>query len=83
MRYPSYKTFLVVYELSIGYKLLFDFTNTTLFFFFFLLKQVMSKFNREGKGYVDFLDYVTYVPLFVEIHEKIIKDPLCSTVRIE
>lgn len=42
----------------------------------------MSKFNREGKGYVDFLDYVTYVPLFIEIHEKIIKDPLCSTVRI-
>ncbi|XP_055996833.1 uncharacterized protein LOC125683138 isoform X3 [Ostrea edulis] len=48
-----------------------------------LTSYVMSKFNREGKGYVDFLDYVTYVPLFVEIHEKIIKDPLCSTVRIE
>lgn len=47
-----------------------------------LTNYVMSKFNREGKGYVDFLDYVTYVPLFIEIHEKIIKDPLCSTVRI-
>lgn len=48
-----------------------------------LTNYVMSKFNREGKGYVDFLDYVTYVPLFIEIHEKIIKDPLCSKVRIK
>lgn len=43
----------------------------------------MSKFNREGKGYVDFLDYVTYVLLFIEIYEKIIKDSLCLKVRIK
>ncbi|XP_055871663.1 uncharacterized protein LOC106067373 isoform X1 [Biomphalaria glabrata] len=39
-------------------------------------RYVMTKFNRDSKGYVDFLDFVTYVPLFVEIHKRIITDPL-------
>ncbi|ESO86074.1 hypothetical protein LOTGIDRAFT_235648 [Lottia gigantea] len=37
---------------------------------------VLSKFNREGRGLIDFMDFVTYIPLFVEIHQRIIKDPL-------
>lgn len=37
---------------------------------------VVDKFNREGKNYVDFLDYLTYVPLFIEIHDYICNDPL-------
>ncbi|CAH1772232.1 unnamed protein product [Owenia fusiformis] len=37
---------------------------------------VMSKFNREHKGVVDFLDYLIYIPLFIEIHERIVMDPL-------
>lgn len=38
--------------------------------------QVLNKFNRDGKGLVDFLDFVMYIPLFMTIHERIIKDPL-------
>ncbi|XP_070534036.1 uncharacterized protein [Ptychodera flava] len=37
---------------------------------------IIDKFNREGKNYVDFLDYLTYVPLFIEIHDNICQDPL-------
>ncbi|XP_050393734.1 uncharacterized protein LOC126811836 isoform X1 [Patella vulgata] len=37
---------------------------------------VLGKFNREGRGLIDFMDFVTYIPLFVEIHQRIIKDPL-------
>jgi len=37
---------------------------------------VVDKFNREKKGMVDFLEYLTYVPLFIEIHSRIVKDPL-------
>ncbi|XP_041361461.1 uncharacterized protein LOC121377513 [Gigantopelta aegis] len=39
---------------------------------------VLSKFNREGKGVFDFMDFVTYIPLFIEIHQRIVKDPLCE-----
>ncbi|XP_059158231.1 uncharacterized protein LOC131942400 [Physella acuta] len=39
-------------------------------------RYVLNKFNRENKGLIDFLDFVTYVPLFVEIHKRIINDPL-------
>ncbi|XP_076456721.1 uncharacterized protein LOC143291019 [Babylonia areolata] len=37
---------------------------------------VLSKFNRECKGLVDFLDFVTYIPLFILIHRRIISHPL-------
>ncbi|XP_012935850.1 uncharacterized protein LOC101855241 [Aplysia californica] len=37
---------------------------------------VLHKFNRENRGVVDFLDFVTYVPLFVEIHKRIVSHPL-------
>ncbi|CAG5121405.1 unnamed protein product, partial [Candidula unifasciata] len=39
-------------------------------------RYVLNKFNRESKGAIDFLDFVTYIPLFVEIHKRIIQDPL-------
>ncbi|XP_022106904.1 mediator of DNA damage checkpoint protein 1-like [Acanthaster planci] len=46
------------------------------------VKLVVEKFNREGKGTVDFLDFLTYIPLFIDIHENIISDPLnLSRVR--
>ena len=44
--------------------------------------QVLSKFNREGSGFVDFLDFVTYVPLFIEIHKRIIQDPFNDSLDI-
>ncbi|CAF0850718.1 unnamed protein product [Adineta steineri] len=34
-----------------------------------------KKFDREGKNYVDFMDWLIYVPLFVEIHTRIISNP--------
>ncbi|XP_052249404.1 uncharacterized protein LOC127857089 isoform X2 [Dreissena polymorpha] len=43
---------------------------------------VLSKFNREGKGFADFLDFVTYVPLFVEIHRRIIQDPFNDSLDV-
>ena len=47
-----------------------------------LLFQVLKKFNREGTGFVDFLDFVTYVPLFIEIHKRIVEDPFNDTLEI-
>ncbi|XP_052763049.1 uncharacterized protein LOC128205452 isoform X2 [Mya arenaria] len=43
---------------------------------------VLSKFNREGRGFADFLDFVTYVPLFIEIHKRIIEDPFNETLNV-
>ena len=37
------------------------------------LKYAKEKF--VGKSYFDLLDYLTYIPLFVHIHQKIIRDP--------
>ncbi|CAF3758771.1 unnamed protein product, partial [Rotaria socialis] len=34
-----------------------------------------KKFDREGKNYVDFMDWLIYVPLFVEIHTRIVSNP--------
>ncbi|XP_033120125.1 titin-like isoform X6 [Anneissia japonica] len=37
---------------------------------------VVNKFGREGNGIVDFLDFLTYLPLFIDIHGNIVNDPL-------
>lgn len=37
---------------------------------------VVERLNHEGRGIVEFLDYLTYVPLFVEIHDSIYGNPL-------
>ncbi|XP_023933387.1 uncharacterized protein LOC106167849 isoform X3 [Lingula anatina] len=37
---------------------------------------VVNKFNRYKNGMVEFLDFLIYCPLFIEVHERIIKDPL-------
>ena len=37
---------------------------------------VVDRLNHEGRGLVEFLDYLTYVPLFVEIHDSISENPL-------
>ncbi|XP_071854255.1 uncharacterized protein [Apostichopus japonicus] len=39
------------------------------------IQMVTDKFDREDKGVVDFLDYVTYIPLFIDIHDSIVSDP--------
>ena len=41
----------------------------------------MTKFNSENRGYVDFLDFLTYVPLFVELHEAILQNPLTNCTK--
>ena len=48
------------------------FSQTVLVVFY----KVLDKFCREKRGVVEFLDFLTYVPLFVEIHEHIKEDPL-------
>lgn len=37
---------------------------------------VVRKFNRDQTGIIDFLDFLTYIPLFLEIHSRIVDDPL-------
>jgi len=37
--------------------------------------QVVGKFDREKKGVVDFLDFLTYIPLFLEVHTRIVSNP--------
>jgi len=40
------------------------------------LEFVTRKFNRTQKGYVEYMDFLTYVPLFVELHDRIVENPL-------
>ena len=40
------------------------------------VEYVVGRLNHEGRGIVEFLDYLTYVPLFVEIHDSISGNPL-------
>ena len=40
---------------------------------------VVDRLNHDNKGLVEFLDYLTYVPLFVEIHDSISGNPLDFT----
>ncbi|XP_072028233.1 uncharacterized protein [Amphiura filiformis] len=40
------------------------------------VKMVVDKLGREGKQTVDFLDFLTYILLFVDIHDYILSDPL-------
>ncbi len=40
---------------------------------------VVDRLNHDNKGLVEFLDYLTYVPLFVEIHDSIYDNPLDFT----
>lgn len=41
--------------------------------------QVVDRLNHDKKGLVEFLDYLTYVPLFVEIHDSVCGNPLDFT----
>ncbi|CAK8696648.1 unnamed protein product [Clavelina lepadiformis] len=37
---------------------------------------IIQQFSRKNSGELDFLDFVTYVPLFLNIHRKIVNNPL-------
>ena len=37
---------------------------------------IVNKFSENGKCFVDFLDFLTYIPLFMEIHDTINSNPL-------
>ena len=39
---------------------------------------VKNKFNRTKKGYLEYMDFLTYVPLFVELHDRIVSNPLAT-----
>jgi len=39
---------------------------------------VTNKFNRTKKGYLEYMDYLTYIPLFVELHDRICSNPLAT-----
>ena len=40
---------------------------------------VIERFSRDGKIFVDFMDYLTYIPLFCEIHSTINENPFDTT----
>eukprot|EP00043_Microstomoeca_roanoka_P016491 m.168970 g.168970 ORF g.168970 m.168970 type:complete len:741 (-) comp16468_c7_seq11:524-2746(-) len=40
---------------------------------------IIDKFTEDGKEEVDFLDFLTYIPLFVEIHDTINSNPFNTT----
>ena len=40
---------------------------------------IMHKFGEEGRTWVDFLLYICYIPLFLEIHDTINANPLDDT----
>ena len=40
---------------------------------------IIEKFTEGGKEEVDFLDFLTYIPLFVEIHDTINSNPFETT----
>lgn len=42
------------------------------------LRFVTRKFNRAQKGYIEYMDFLTYVPLFVEVHDRICENPLTT-----
>ncbi|XP_054831251.1 uncharacterized protein LOC129326929 isoform X3 [Eublepharis macularius] len=42
-------------------------------------RSALKKFNRTDEDVLSFLDFVTYIPLFVEIHEGIVENPLSLT----
>lgn len=42
-------------------------------------KIIIAKFSEGGKAYVDFLDFLTYIPLFIEIHGTINENPFDDT----
>ena len=47
-----------------------------------LCLQVMGKFDREKNGMVDFLDFLTYIPLFLEVHNRIVTNPFSEDVDL-
>ncbi|XP_078481132.1 uncharacterized protein LOC100182831 [Ciona intestinalis] len=38
-------------------------------------EEIIKKLSRGNSGRLDFLDFVTYAPLFVNIHQTIVKNP--------
>ena len=36
----------------------------------------MEKFGEDGQTWVDFMLYICYIPLFLEIHDEINGNPL-------
>ncbi|XP_065062799.1 uncharacterized protein LOC135689488 isoform X1 [Rhopilema esculentum] len=38
-------------------------------------RSVIDKLNHHGHGFIDFLDFVLYIPLFLMIHDQIVAKP--------
>ena len=41
-----------------------------------MVERLVSGFDWRSEGVVHFLDFLLFMPLFVEIHEKILLNPL-------
>jgi hypothetical protein len=39
---------------------------------------VLAKFTEKGRPFVEFMDFLSYIPLFIEIHDTINHAPLAS-----
>ena len=40
---------------------------------------IIAKFSEGGKTYIDFIDFLTYILLFLEIHDTITANPFNDT----
>ena len=66
----------ITWEANLIYLKNFDLKNKNKFISSHFCFKCIQKFDREGRNFVDFLDFLSYLPLFVEIHERIIHEPL-------
>ena len=41
-----------------------------------MVERLVRGFDWRSEGVIYFLDFLLFMPLFVEIHEKILADPL-------
>ncbi|EDV22378.1 uncharacterized protein TRIADDRAFT_58917 [Trichoplax adhaerens] len=47
------------------------------------VRLVRKQFDKNNVGTVEFIDYLTYIPLFMEIHSHIISEPLKETQKTQ
>ena len=44
-------------------------------------KEVLDRLRRDGQNYLNFFDFLSHVPLFVDIHQDIVDKPMHMTKR--
>ncbi len=48
-----------------------------------LARVIMQTIDRDESGVIEFVEFVSYIPFFVRLHNQICSDPLMSGTRID